>query len=61
MSLTFKKNMDIADQFDRTSIEFITEAESLPYILEDFTCFLKAVGFIIPEGHQLAFIHEEDL
>jgi hypothetical protein len=61
MSLTFKKNMDITDKFDRTSIEFTTDAVTLPDILEDFTSFLKSVGFIIPEDHQLTFIHEEDL
>jgi hypothetical protein len=61
MSLTFKKNIELANSFDRTSIEFTTDAVTLPDILEDFTSFLKAVGFIIPEDHQLTFIHEEDL
>lgn len=42
----FIKEVDASNDYDTTEITFKSKAESLPVILEDFGCFLKASGFV---------------
>lgn len=42
-----KKIKDPNNKFDISDVEFIVDTESLPDLLEQFECFLKAIGFTI--------------
>ena len=62
MKLIFKKICDDDEfkysEFKDTSLTMKTKNDTLPYILEDFVCFLKGCGFN-PRG-TLMFVEDEE-
>jgi hypothetical protein len=41
----FKKERDLDNRFDSSTVEFNVDTESLEELITEFTLFLKAVGF----------------
>lgn len=58
MRFTFIKNTDQSNPYDTTKVIVESNAESLPVILKDFECFLKASGFVFDGSLEIVSMEE---
>lgn len=56
----FIKVRDKNNQYDNTTVKVISHSVTLQDLLEDFTEFLRASGFVIPSESSLEFTPESE-